>query len=308
MKARIFLLLSSLSFLLLSCASGGAPSDSASQTGSDENPSLPGESTSLGPSYPTLEEFQRKCSLSVKGNEVTIVKWIAGGTKASIPAHIKDGMHMLDVVTLGEECFQDTSLTTIEMPDTLVSIGKACFAQTNLISVTLPESVTSIGDYAFYRCYRLTSVELNDGLESIGIGAFSGCNGLRSLIIPDSVASMGRSLFKGCSALKSLTLPYVGGSKTTNAYLSYLYGALDNAHYTDAVESALKEVTVTKENIPAFAFYHLTHIEKVTLEQPVTMIGTHAFDGCTSLSSVIGLDHVTSIGTDAFKDCTALDA
>ena len=39
---------------------------------------------------------------------------------------------------------------------------------------------------------------------------------------------------------------------------------------------------------------------------PVTRIGTYAFVGCTSLTSVTIPDSVTSIGDGAFSDCTSL--
>ena len=303
MKARVLLSLSSLILLLLSC---GSNNNASSQISGDSFSSNPSEATSIGPSYPTLDAYQQKYSLSVAGNEVTLTKYLATSERiVNIPQYLDDNGHLLKVVSIWDECFQNTGIISVTLPSSITTLGKACFAQTSLASITLPESVTSIGDYAFYRCSKLSLVELHEGLESIGIGAFSSCTSLRSFTIPDSVTSIGRSVFKGCSALKALTLPFVGGSKMTNAYLSYLYGALDNAHSTDVVESALKEVTITKENVPAFGFYHLTHIEKVTLESLISAIGSHAFDGCTSLTTVIGLDHVASIGIDAFKDCPA---
>lgn len=303
MKARVLLSLSSLILMLLSC---GSNNNASSQNSGDSFSSNPGEATSIGPSYPTLDAYQRKFSLSIVGNEVTLTKYLATSERiVEIPEYIDDNGNLLKVTSIWDECFQNTGIISITLPSSITTLGNACFAQTNLLSVTLPESVTSIGDYAFYRCSKLSLVKLNGGLESIGVGAFSSCTSLRSFTIPDSVISIGRSIFKGCTALKSLTLPFVGGSKTTNAYLSYLYGALNNAHSTDVVESALKEVTITKENVPAFGFYHLTNIEKVTLESPINVIGSHAFDGCTSLTTVIGLEHVTSVGVDAFKDCPA---
>jgi hypothetical protein len=44
----------------------------------------------------------------------------------------------------------------------------------------------------------------------------------------------------------------------------------------------------------------------VTIPDSVTSIGSYAFSGCTSLTSIIIPDSVTSIGNYAFSNCTSL--
>ena len=47
-------------------------------------------------------------------------------------------------------------------------------------------------------------------------------------------------------------------------------------------------------------------IKSVVIEDGVTRIGSHAFQGCSSLTEVIIPNSVTSIGHEAFRDCWAL--
>ena len=61
----------------------------------------------------------------------------------------------------------------------MTRISKYAFYQcSSLSSIEIPESVTSIGKYAFYQCSSLSSIEIPSGVTSIGYGAFSGCGRL----------------------------------------------------------------------------------------------------------------------------------
>ena len=52
-----------------------------------------------------------------------------------------------------------TSLTSIEIPDSVTSIGNWAFSEcSSLTSIEIPDSVTSIDKYAFWGCTSLTNV------------------------------------------------------------------------------------------------------------------------------------------------------
>lgn len=51
----------------------------------------------------------------------------------------------------------------------------------SLTSINIPDSVTSIGANAFSGCRSLTSINIPDGVTSIGEGAFSGCSALTDI-------------------------------------------------------------------------------------------------------------------------------
>ena len=53
-------------------------------------------------------------------------------------------------------------------------------------------------------------------------------------------------------------------------------------------------------------FYYNSSVKTVIIENGVTSIGKHAFQGCASLISITILNSVTSIGDSAFYNCTSL--
>ena len=91
---------------------------------------------------------------------------------------------------------------------------------TSLTSINIPESVTSIWMYAFYKC-AFTSIRIPEGVTSIGEHAFEECSSLISIDIPENVTSIGGSAFEGCTSLTSIsslntTAPTLGSSVFEN--------------------------------------------------------------------------------------------
>lgn len=66
------------------------------------------------------------------------------------------------------------------------------------------------------------------------------------------------------------------------------------------------ELPETIVEIPTYAFYKCTNLEKVVIPEGVKFIGMHAFEECTSLTAVQIPDSVVTIGDFAFCKCTNL--
>ncbi len=136
-------------------------------------------------------------------------------------------------------------------------------------TLTADAGVKSISPDAFYSAKNLTSVDL-PGVETIGHNAFQYCSNLELLSCPNLV-SVGASAFYECPKMK--------------------------------MGSSLDKL----ETIDYFAFAR-TDIETLSLPA-VKEIGTGAFDGCKSLTTVT-LDKLETISNNvfAFSGVTVLDA
>ena len=224
------------------------------------------------------------------------------------------------VTSIGSYAFSGCgALESIEMPNSVVSVGYSafegcsglinvyitdiaawcnisfeisdsnplCYAYNLYLNgelvkdVVVPYGVTRIPSYAF-SCDSLESIEISDSVTSIGSSAFEGCSSLKSIEIPDGVTSIGYSAFYGCSSLSSVTLPFVGVGKwgTSNSHFGYIFGG-DNS---SCVPQSLKTVIITS----------------------AAEIGSSAFEGCSSLESIVIPDSVTSIGYSALSGCSNL--
>ena len=85
---------------------------------------------------------------------------------------------------------KDSTLKTLQLPQSLVSIGKNAFAgNTGLQSVVVPENVTEIGTQAFNGCSAMTSAVVKGNVTELN-GTFGGCSALASVTLPDTVESM----------------------------------------------------------------------------------------------------------------------
>ena len=156
---------------------------------------------------------------------------------------------------------------------------------------------TRIGYRAFYNCSSLVSVTIPSSVTSISEYAFSNCSSLVSITIPNSVTSIGKYAFEDCSSLESITLPFVGATLNSleNTHFGYIFGAgflIVNNEYKipinkDYVPTTLKTVVITIDtNIGSYAFYGCSSITSITIPSSVTSIGSSAFSGCSSLQDV----------------------
>lgn len=243
------------------------------------------------------------------------------------------------VTALSDSLFNGcSSMTSITLPDTLTTIGNYVFKGCkSLTSITIPASVTSIGNYTVFEgCSGLTSIVVESGntvydsrnncnaiiktstnallygcqntiipnnVTSIGYSAFKDCTTLTIINIPASVTSIGNYPFAGCSALTSMTVDS-GNTK---------YDSRDNCNAiilksSNSLIAGCQTTTIpaTVKSIGSNAFYGITSITSIVIPDTVTSIGSNAFYDCKGLTSITLSANITSIGQDTFRGCSVL--
>lgn len=125
--------------------------------------------------------------------------------------------------------FENTKITSITLPSSVVSIGTSAFSGctllesahlkdtkidwiqsatfdgcTELTTVELPSTVTEINSFAFRNCTKLNSISLPNKIQEIKQGAFLGCTSLQSITFSANLTNFGRDAFKNCSALSDI--------------------------------------------------------------------------------------------------------
>ncbi len=215
------------------------------------------------------------------------------------------------VATIGVGAFKDSQLRAIDFAGSAVSeISANAFENSSLTEIVLPNSVKTIGDYAFANT-ALSSFE-GMGLEHIGSYVFKGNVALTSVKLADGVKSMGEYVFYNCTALEKITLPSLEnlGSYTfwgATALKEVAFGANTKSigSYTFA-RTRVTKVTLGNvlETVGEGAFYDCTGLKEITLPESVTKIEAAAFNGCTNLTKVNGIENVESFGIQAFYNAS----
>lgn len=189
---------------------------------------------------------------------------------------------------------QCSNIQTVTIGNAAVVYDNAFSYCSSLTQVNLPETLTSIGENAFYNCASLSQIELPSSLTNIAQSVFSSCSALESIVIPSSVTSIGSGAFSYCYGIKEINLPSAYGDSFSN-----LFGY--------SMPSELKKITFGSTTVPSNYFSGWSNVAEIVLEN-TTEIGSYAFNSCYSLKSITLPSTLTTINDWAFSYCSSLSS
>ena len=234
------------------------------------------------------------------------------GLDFTISVTIPEVYNNLPVASIGDFALgRVPSLRSVKIPDSVTTIGNYAFTGCeNLKSIEIPDSVTSIGHCAFQDCKNLKNIEIPDSVTSIGGKAFYGCEKLEY------------SEYNNASYLGNEENPYFALIESRNGYFADMHedtriianGAFWLGEY---FESVTIPDSITHIDVDVFSGFHkLTSIAVDENNTAYKSIDGNLYskDGKTLVKYAIGKtatsftipDSVTTIGSSAFRGCDSL--
>lgn len=222
----------------------------------------------------------------------------------------------LSMATIPDGCFQTCgSLKNLYFKDVKEIGGWAfsgCASITEFpIKSLATDAKVEIKNNAF-EAMGFTTLSLPEGITAIADNSFANCKSLTSITFPKSLASLRPSFDTGCEKLKVVAFAEGNDKYVSNGDFVYEKNGeeltLSKVLFTSndvTIPSTVDGKKVTAIGGSAFQNTQVTSI-KFDEDSNIKTIGSWAFSGCKSLTSIKLPSSVTEIGEKAFEICDGL--
>ena len=199
------------------------------------------------------------------------------------------------VTVIGKNLFQGcANLKEVTLSLNIKAIPEGMFRYcSSLENVALPLSVTSIGKEAFMHCEHLSSISIPQNVTYVAESAFLNCKSLQTIYMGRKISLIDADAFKGTAWLESQTNEFV-----------FIGRGILIKYNGNARQVEIPYGTVFISN----AFEGNTTVESIVLPDTVQKIMHNAFKDAVNLSSINIPQYTTYIGWNAFGGCRRLNS
>lgn len=204
-------------------------------------------------------------------------------TTADIPDTATISGKTYTVTEIEESGFEGTSITSVNLPNSITNIGESAFKNTSLTSITIPSSVTYIGAHAFSNTYLVdatsgySQAEFEDGFDWFTENGKS-LHNISTLSQSYFDADFALTKMPKASKLTDFSFTYTGDTASIEKSSTSITGDDGMLYIPRWVTNDNKVYTVT--TIPWDAFYQCTNIKYAYIPQSVTSINRNVFLQC----------------------------
>ncbi len=211
-------------------------------------------------------------------------------TALTVPATVSG----CSVVSVGSSAFyENKTIKSIVLPDSIVEIGEHAFFKSKIESVTLPANLKKIGDAAFFNCNFISSYTIPASVEEIGAQAFAYNQVLEKITFEGPVpAKMGKEFItveEWCSGFIVPTIHFTYGEE------GWTYPTWTDKYGTEYKTSTVlpKEFTVTGKitsygDSSVSALVQLILVDEETGAETVVSEDSDTADGTYSVTAPAG--------------------
>lgn len=199
---------------------------------------------------------------------------------------VPDTINGISPTKIGKECFKDSNIVNIELPNTVTEIGENAFEGSSLERI-VGYGVTLCESYAFNKCYSLYEEHMPN-ITELYQATFCDCSLLTELSFADNL------VYADCYNDLNSSTGCLSGTGITEAVfpnLIYCCRAFENTPITYA---SLPKVTYLNG-----AFKDCKLLEDVNIPN-VTKIDRYAFANCISLPKEMDFTKITDVDDYGF--------